>query len=364
MFLLKVVCKKKRNFYISPADAGLFVTPYLFLKPMYKFAIIGCGRIASRHAENIKKIGQLVAVCDVDEIKANAFASQYGATPFFLIDDLLKTSEIDIVVVCTPNGFHAEHTIKALQARKHVLCEKPMCITTVAAWQMIDTAHFFRRKLFVVKQNRFNPPVQLVKKDLDHKMYGALYSFQLNCFWNRDQSYYIGDWKGTLELDGGTLYTQFSHFIDLLYWLLGDVEDVKGFKNNFSQYEHVAIEDTGVVAVKMKNGVIGTIHFTVNSFQENKEGSLTLFGENGSVKIGGQYLNTLEWYTTAEGTTPEMDIATEANDYGHYRGSMSNHDKVYESMMATLQSNGTTSVEARDAIKTIEIIEKIYKALA
>lgn len=330
---------------------------------MYKFAIIGCGRIAPRHAENILKVGELVAVCDTDKEKADAFAEQYAVKAYYSIDDLLKSkTDIDVVSVCTPNGFHAEHAIKALQARKHVLCEKPMCITSVAAWQMADTAHFFRKKLFIVKQNRYNPPIQQVKKDLEAQKYGNIYSFQINCFWNRSQEYYNGDWRGTKDLDGGTLYTQFSHFIDVLYWFLGDVEEVKGFKNNFAQNKHVEIEDTGVVAVKMKNGVLGTLNFTVNSFQKNQEGSFTLFGEKGSVKIGGQYLNTLEWYATESGETPELAPHTTANDYGHYQGSMSNHDKVYESLVAALDSNGSL-LEARDAVKTIEIIEKIYKAL-
>ncbi|HYH16292.1 MAG TPA: Gfo/Idh/MocA family oxidoreductase [Flavisolibacter sp.] len=333
---------------------------------MYKFAIIGCGRIAYRHAEHILRVGQLVAVCDIDKTKADAFAKQYDAKAFYSIDDLLKSSEhVDIVSVCTPNGFHAEHAIKSLQARKHVLCEKPMCITSVAAWQMADTAHFFRKKLFVVKQNRFNPPIQLVKKDLEANKYGTIYSFQINCFWNRSQGYYTGDWRGTKELDGGTLYTQFSHFIDVLYWFLGDVEEVKGFKENYTHHKHVEIEDTGVVTLKMKSGAIGTLNFTVNSYQHNQEGSFTLFGEKGSVKIGGQYLNTLEWYETETGETPSLANPVPANHYGHYQGSMSNHDKVYEALVASLNSNGSNGslLEARDAIKTIEIIEKIYKAL-
>lgn len=330
---------------------------------MYKFAIVGCGRIAPRHAENILKVGELVAVCDIDKLKADAFAKQYDVKAYYTIDDLLKNEpNVDVISVCTPNGFHAEHAIKSLQARKHVLCEKPLCITSVAAWQMADTAHFFRKKLFIVKQNRFNPPIQQVKKDLEARKYGSIYSFQINCFWNRSQGYYTGDWRGSKDLDGGTLYTQFSHFIDVLHWFLGDVEEIKGFKNNFTHHKHVEIEDTGVVALKMKSGALGTLHFTVNSYQKNQEGSLTLFGEKGSVKIGGQYLNTLEWYATESEEMPTLAPNAQANEYGHYQGSMSNHDKVYESLVAALESNGSL-LEARDAIKTIEIIEKIYKTL-
>ena len=328
----------------------------------YSFAIIGCGRIATRHAENIVQHGTLAAVCDIVPEKADALAQQYGAKAYYSIEDLLKAeTDLDIICICTPNGLHAEHSIKSLQAGKHVLCEKPLCITSVAAWQMIDTAYFSRKKLFVVKQNRYNEPVQLVKQLIDDNKLGKLYSFQINCFWNRPQEYYAGDWKGSEYLDGGVLYTQFSHFIDLLYWFLGEMEDVKGFLNNFAQRQNFHLEDTGVFALKMKNGITGTLHFTINSYNHNKEGSFTLFGEKGTVKIGGEYLNELEWFDVEGQTQPQMVQRSKANDYGFYKGSMSNHDKVYENLMEALQGHGTL-LEAKDAAQTITIIEKIYEA--
>ena len=330
---------------------------------MYAFAIIGCGRIAARHAENIVKYGKLKAVCDVVPQKADDFAVQYDAKAYYEIEDLLKAEkDLDVIVVCTPNGLHAEHSIKSLQAGKHVLCEKPLCITSVAAWQMMDTAYFNRKKLFVVKQNRYNEPVQLVKSLLEQKALGTLQSFQINCFWNRPQAYYTGDWKGSIYLDGGVLYTQFSHFIDLLYWFLGEVEEVKGFVNNFAKRNHFEIEDTGVVSLKMKSGAIGTLHFTINSYNHNKEGSFALFGEKGTVKIGGQYLNELEWFDVEGQTKPQMKTTANPNDYGFYKGSMSNHGKVYENLLEALDGNGDL-LEAKDAAHTIAIIEKIYAAI-
>lgn len=330
---------------------------------MYAFALIGCGRIAARHAENILKHGNLKAVCDVVPEKADAFAAQYGAIPYYSLDDLLKVEkEVDVIVVCTPNGLHAEHSIKSLQAGNHVLCEKPLCITSAAAWQMMDTAYFNRKKLFVVKQNRYNEPVQLVKSLIDEKALGTLQSFQINCFWNRPQAYYTGDWKGTTFLDGGVLYTQFSHFIDLLYWYLGEVGEVKGFTNNFAKRSHFELEDTGAVSLKMKSGIIGTLHFTINSYNHNQEGSFTLLGDKGTVKIGGQYLNELEWFDIAGHTKPELRNSTTANDYGFYKGSMSNHHLVYENLVEALDGNGHL-LEAKDAAHTVAIIEKIYAAL-
>ncbi|HVG12519.1 MAG TPA: Gfo/Idh/MocA family oxidoreductase, partial [Flavisolibacter sp.] len=190
---------------MSPAKLRDFSFEWLLLNSsMYKFALIGCGRIAPRHAENIAAHGALIAVCDTDKARADLFAERYNARPYYSIDHLLESEpSFDILSICTPNGLHAEHSIKALQAGKHVVCEKPMCILPVAAFSMMDTAHFFRRRLFVVKQNRYNEPVVFVKKLLAEQKLGTILSFQINCFWNRPQQYYTGDWRGSQELDGG-----------------------------------------------------------------------------------------------------------------------------------------------------------------
>lgn len=329
---------------------------------MYKFAIVGCGRIAKKHAENIATIGKLIAVCDIIAERANDLAQQYNAKPYTNIDDLLSNEdEIDIVCVCSPNGLHAEHSIKSLQSGRHVLCEKPLCLTSQTACKIIDTAFLNNKKIFVVKQNRYNEPVQIVKKILEEKKLGKIFSFQINCFWNRPQEYYTGDWKGTKLLDGGILYTQFSHFIDLLYWFLGDVASVKGYKQKNGNRINIEIEDTGVASLKMQSGAIGTLNYTINSCNKNLEGSIAIFGQNGSIKIGGEYLNTLEWYETADQQKPVLQINTFPNQYGFYQGSMSNHDKVYAELIASIGGTGNL-LEAKDAIKTIEIIEKIYAA--
>ena len=330
---------------------------------MYKFAIVGCGRIAHRHAENIMRVGELVSVCDIDENKANEFAALYNSKARYSIDELLEQEkEIDVMCVCTPNGLHAEHSIKSLQGGKHVLCEKPMCIAMEAAWSMIDTAHFFRRKLYIIKQNRFNSPVQFVKKLLDADKIGKVLSFQLNCFWNRPQQYYDGGWRGSKTLDGGLLYTQFSHFIDLLYWFLGDVEEVTGYRKKSGLRKNLEFEDTGIANLKMKTGALGNINYTINSFEKNVEGSFTLFGEKGSIKIGGQYLNTIEWKSLDENIHYEDVPSPKANDYGFYTGSMSNHHKVYDEFIKALDNKPNDLPKPAEALKTIEIIRKIYKA--
>lgn len=333
------------------------------MSSQYKFAIIGCGQIAGRHVEQIKNNGQLVAVCDIIPEKADSFSKNFSATPYYHIDDLLrKEIEIDVVVVCTPNGLHAEHSIKSLQANKHVLCEKPMAITTPDARRMIDAEKQTGKKLFVVKQNRFNPPVVFLKKLVDEKKLGKIFSFQLNCFWNRPEAYYQNTWKGTKDLDGGTLFTQFSHFIDLLYWLSGDVASVHGTRNNFLHKNSIEFEDTGVAFMQMKNGSIGTINYTINSNAKNMEGSLTLFGEKGTVKIGGQYLNELEYFSVEGALAPDLPKGNPANQYGYYEGSMSNHHKVYEHLIKALDDPSYNFINSEETLKTIEIIEKIYKA--
>lgn len=330
---------------------------------MYKFAIVGCGRIAERHAENIVRVGELTAVCDIDKTKADDFALRFMAKAYYSINDLLKEEKsIDVIAVCSPNGLHAEHSIKSLQGGKHVLCEKPMCIAIEAAWSMMDTAHFFRRKLYIIKQNRFNAPVQLVKNLLNEGKLGRILSFQVNCFWNRPQEYYDGGWRGSKTLDGGLLYTQFSHFIDLLYWFLGDVETVTGHTKNNGLRENLEFEDTGVANLMMKNGAIGNINYTINSYKKNTEGSLSLFGENGSIKIGGQYLNTIEWQSMETDFVYENMPTSHANNYGFYTGSMSNHNIVYDEFVKALNNEPNRLPKPGEALKTIEIIRKIYQA--
>ena len=313
---------------------------------MIKFAIVGCGRIAQRHAEHISKRGQLVAVCDVVEDKAQQLATTYGAKAYTSYADMLAhETSIDVIAVCSPNGLHGQHAIDGLKSGFHVLCEKPMGLSVKECGEMIQAAEKANKRLFAIKQNRYNPPVAAVKEIIDAGKLGKVTSIQLSCFWNRNTDYYANSWKGTKDLDGGTLYTQFSHFIDLLYWLIGDVEDVAAYMGNFAHEGIIEFEDTGVVILKFTNGAIGTLNYTVNSFDKNMEGSLTIFGEKGTVKIGGQYLNELEYQQIQDYRIENLPEGNKANNYGNYTGSMSNHDKVYDNLIDVLTHNApiTTS---------------------
>jgi len=329
-----------------------------------KFAIIGCGRIAQRHAEHINKFGELIAVCDVVKDKATALADKYNAIAYTDVNEMLAAEKtVDVCSVCSPNGLHAQHAITALHAGFHVLVEKPMALSVYDCGEMIKAAEKANKRLFAIKQNRFNPPVAAVKEAIDKGIFGKIYSIQLSCFWNRNKDYYENSWKGTKDLDGGTLFTQFSHFIDLLYWIIGDVKDAYAIMGNFAHQNIIEFEDTGVVALEFYNGAIGTINYTVNSYNKNMEGSLTIFAEKGTVKIGGQYLNELEYQNIEGFEFKDLPKGNTANNYGNYVGSMSNHDKVYQNLIDVLQNNASITTNAFEGLKTVEIINKIYQSV-
>lgn len=331
-------------------------------KNTLRFAIIGCGRIAHRHAENILKIGKLVAVCDIIPQVVDEFALKFNSKAYSSLEELLghEQNSIDIISICTPNGLHAEQSIKALESGVHVLCEKPMAINVHDCGEMIKAAERNNKRLFIVKQNRFNPPVAAVKRAIDEGIFGKIYSIQLSCFWNRSPEYYDNSWKGTKLLDGGTLYTQFSHFVDLLYWMIGDVKTAKSFVSNMGHNGLIEFEDTGAVALEFYNGAIGTINYTVNSHEKNMEGSLTIFGEKGTVKIGGQYLNELEYQNIEGFEFKNLPLGNIANNYGKYQGSMSNHDLIYYNLMNVFENGGSIATNSYEGLKTVEIIDKIY----
>jgi UDP-N-acetyl-2-amino-2-deoxyglucuronate dehydrogenase len=333
------------------------------MKSKLKFAIVGCGRIAQRHAEQIESQGTLVAVCDTNGKAAASLADKFKTKAYNSLDEMLEAGGgMDVISVCTPNGLHAEHSIKALKAGIHVLCEKPMAISVLDCGKMIDAAEKANRRLFIVKQNRYNPPVDAIKKLVEGGALGEIYSVQLNCFWNRNNEYYKGSgWKGTKKLDGGTLYTQFSHFIDLLYWIIGDVKNIRGavVSNKFHQ-GIIEIEDTGCATLEFYNGTIGTLNYTVNAFKKNMEGSLTIFAEKATIKIGGQYLNELDYQIMEGSEIKDLPKGNPPNNYGQYLGSMSNHDKVYENVVDVLLNKGVIGTNGFEGLKTVEIIDRFY----
>lgn len=331
------------------------------MKTDITFSIVGCGRIAERHAQNMKEVGRLISVCDIKSDRATAFANAYGVRAYTSLEDMLSAKDLgEVFAICTPSGLHKMHTIQALKAKRHVICEKPMALSVRDCQEMILTAEKVGKRLFIVKQNRFNPPVVEVKRLIEDGRLGKILSIHVSCFWNRQDVYYHeSDWKGTKSLDGGVLFNQFSHFIDLLYWMFGEVKKTKSIIKN-SQHRTIEIDDNGGVLLEFEDGIVGTIHFTTNSYAKNMEGSITIFGEKGTVKIGGQYLNVLE-YACVEGYTPAtLPPSNNANDYGTYVGSMANHDKVYQNVVDVLTRGLTLTTSGMEGLKTVELIQRIY----
>jgi len=329
-----------------------------------RFAIIGYGAIGPRHKEKIERLAnaELVAACDINEQKLEPLSGN-GIKLFTNYKEMLELEDIDVVSVCTPNYLHSVMTVDALKAGKHVLCEKPMALTSRECKFMVHTALRENKKLFIVKQNRYNPPVKSVKKLIEDKKLGRIFYIVTNCFWNRNNGYYVkSDWKGKKELDGGALFTQFSHFIDLMLLFGGNVESVYTQAANLNHPE-IEIEDTGTVILKFSGGIIGTINYTNNAYQKNMEGSITVFAEKGTIKIGGQYLNELEYQMIEDAQIENLDISAKPNDYGTYQGSMSNHDKVYENVVDSLTNGSKVAVSGIEGMWTTEVIEAAYKSL-
>lgn len=330
-----------------------------------RFGILGCGYIAARHARHIASHpnAELISAYDIVQDKSEMFSREFGIRPASSLKNFVTDSDIDIVNICTPNGSHCGLAIEALNAGKHVLVEKPMALTKEDCEKMIHAATSNNRELFVVKQNRFNPPVQELKKIIDQKKLGKIYMVSVNCFWNRNEEYYrFSDWKGKKDLDGGSLFTQFSHFIDIFYYLFGDIRNIHGMVANEGHKGLIEFEDTGCFTFQFNSGALGSICFTTASYKQNMEGSITLFSENGTIKIGGKYLNTIE-YQKINGL--EMNgkfISNPPNNYGHYEGSMSNHDKVIHNVVETLNKRETIMTNAQEGMKVVEIIEKFYAA--
>ena len=331
---------------------------------MTNIAIVGAGNIGKRHAKWANKYGNLVAVADVKISRATLLAKKYKCNAYSSLTNMLVTqSNIDLVAICTPNGLHVAHTITALEFGNNVLCEKPMALTIGGCEQMIHATEVMNKRLFIVKQNRFNPPVQTVKELIDKGKLGKILNVHLTCAWNRNDAYYEESaWRGNINTDGGILYTQFSHFIDLMYYLIGDIDKVQAMANNFMHKETTEFPDTIVTAFQFVNGALGTAYFTTNAYNGNMEGSLTIFGEKGTVKIGGKYLNKLDYQSIEGDILYVPDVIEGCNNYGSYTGSSSRHDLVYQNVIAVLENKDKIMTTALDGLKTIQIIKKIEEA--
>ena len=329
-----------------------------------KFGIIGTGHIGKRHAEMIvrNKECELVAISDI--APKDSLALESYDVPFYdnHIEMLSSHSEIDVVCVCTPNGSHSDISIDVLNNNKHVVIEKPVGLSKAKCEKVIFNALQNQKQVFAVMQNRYSPPSQWLKEIIKTKKLGKIFIVQVNCFWNRDYRYYKkGGWKGTQDQDGGTLFTQFSHFIDIMYWLFGDIENIQGKFNDFTHQDSTDFEDSGIVSFDFKDGGMGCLNYSTSVWNSNLESSMTIVGGKGSVKVGGQYMNEIEYCNIEDYTMPDLAPSNPPNDYGPYKGSAANHHYIIQNVVDTLRGENVATTNVLEGLKVVEIIEEIYK---
>jgi len=330
-----------------------------------KFAVVGLGHIGLRHAKiaNEHSGSEIIACCDIQPSKEGKL-HELGLKPRFYTDYkamILNEKEVDVINIAAPNGLHAEIALFALENGKHVVIEKPMALSRIDCEKVIFKSLQQSKNVFVVKQNRYSPPSKWLKEIHDNDILGDILMVQVNCYWNRDDRYYKpGDWKGTLKMDGGTLYTQFSHFIDIMYWIFGDIRNINATFKNATHKDLTEFEDSGVVNFEFINGGIGCINFSTSCWDKNMESSITAIGSKGSLKLGGQYLNEVEYCHIENYTMPELAVTNPPNDYGPFKGSAANHHYIIQNVIDTLNGTSRIDTNALEGLKVVDIIERIY----
>ena len=330
-----------------------------------RFAICGVGHIGRRHAALVARhaSAKLVALIDVRADLQPDLAAEFPGVPFFAsLESYLQAGPAaDVLTVATPNGQHAPQAVAGLRAGLHVVVEKPLALSVAAAKSIVQTARDTGRLVFGVMQNRYSPPAAWLKQVYDEGRLGKIYLVQINCFWNRDARYYRpGNWKGTRAQDGGTLFTQFSHFVDLLYWVFGDLTNLTARFRDFNHAGITDFEDSGLVTFDLVRGGSGTLSYSTAVWDRNLESSLTVVAEHGSLKIGGQYMDKVEYCHLRDYVLPVLPPTNPANHYGSYQGSAANHGHVIDNVVDTLRQRGTATTNAEEGLKVVEIIERIY----
>lgn len=333
-------------------------------KKKIRFAVVGCGHIGKRHAEMVVRDpgAELVALCDIRP-KEKLGIEAYPVAFFSDMTSLLQSGlDIDVINICVPNGLHAELAIQAIESGHHVVIEKPMALQVQDAERVLQTSLKYQKEVFCVMQNRYSPPSVWIKQMIDSGRLGKIYLVQLNCFWNRDERYYKpGGWHGDACLDGGTLFTQFSHFIDIMYWLFGDIQHIQARFADFNHQQLTDFEDSGLVTFEFVNGGMGCLNYSTAVWNKNMESSMLIVAENGSVKIGGQYMNEVEYCHIKDYEMPELAPTNPGNDYGPYKGSAQNHNFVIRNVVEVLQHTGAqNTTTALEGLKIVDIIRRIY----
>ena len=337
-----------------------------------QFSVVGFGRIGQRHAKIIHEHPEctLAAVCDTDAQHFDQRASLgFPELPTYSdINDLIQAEQSsgqrsDVVTIATPNGFHAPYAVKLLRAGYHVVIEKPMGIKSAECEEVLIAEKETGKHVFVVKQNRYSPPSVWLKDIVQSGTLGDILMVQTNCYWNRDQRYYsTSPWRGSLDQDGGALYTQFSHFVDLMYWVFGDITNIQSTVRNFTHPHLNDFDDSGFAQFEFLRGGIGSINYSTSCWDTNMESSITVVGSNGSVKVGGQYMNKIEYCHVENYEKPTLPPTNPPNDYGPYKGSAANHHYVFQNVVDVLTGRTDITATAFEGLKVVQMIENIYDA--
>jgi UDP-N-acetyl-2-amino-2-deoxyglucuronate dehydrogenase len=326
-----------------------------------RVALVGCGRIAANHVEALRGLDgmTLTAVCDIVPERAQALAEATGVTAYTSYEQMLAVAPCDAVVICTPSGLHPQQGILAARAGKHVISEKPMAITLQGADDLVQACDDAGVKLFVVKQNRLNPAVQLLRRAIDKGRFGRIYSANATVRWSRPQEYYdAADWRGTWEFDGGAFMNQASHYVDLIQWLVGPVESVVAKTATLAR--RIEAEDIGAAVLKFRSGAIGVIEVTMLAFPKNLEGSITILGERGSVKIGGTAVNKVELWQFADYDDDDKAIESATTNPPNVYGF--GHAGYYRNVLAVLRGEARPDTDGRGGRKSLELILGIYES--
>lgn len=327
-----------------------------------RVAVVGCGRIAANHFEACETHAsacEIVAVCDTNPTALAQAEARTGARGFASLEALLAGSDADLVVLATPSGLHAAQAVQCAAAGRHVVTEKPMATRWQDGKAMVAACDRADVHLFVVKQNRRNATVQLVKRAIEAGRFGRIHMVTVNVFWSRPQAYYdSAAWRGTWEFDGGAFMNQASHYVDLLDWLIGPVESVQAFTATLAR--QIEVEDTGVLAIRWRSGALGTMAVTMLTHPKNFEGSITILGEHGTVRLGGVAVNTVEHWEFAEALPEDADVANASyattSVYGH------GHRGYYENVFATLRGTATPDTDGREGLHSLELLVATYLA--
>lgn len=326
-----------------------------------RIAVVGCGRISKNHFGSIEQLGEefeLVAVCDNNPTVLSEHCAKYDVPGYLSLDELLASERMDLVTLCTPSGLHASQTIKAAKASVHVITEKPMATKWADGLAMVKACEDAAVRLFVVKQNRKNSTLQLLKRAVTEKRFGKIHMIHLNVFWTRPQEYYDrAAWSGTWHMDGGAFMNQATHYVDLMHWLIGPVESIHAMT---STHRNIEVEDTGVVNIKWRNGALGSMAVTMCTYPNNLEGSITILGEKGTARIGGVAVNEIQEWTFDEAKEYDQDIAqanyqtTSVYGFGH--------PPYFKNVADVLRGNAEPETDGREGLKSLELLMSIYRS--